>query len=287
MSENKNTPKSTDLINKKAIGKAFLKRLAYGKDTYASNSLGFNYDQKKSDYTAPQDSSQFDLWVTEVNFGYTLVGSNAASRFYNKFYPQYFRKNPVQIKGVCRDEAEYNYLAKFIREQQVNATLDHNNLLLLVVPAAGIKAIGVIPEFQAGISTQNLGIPVAPEFAFEFIVFRDLLDSIDADPSKSLLRISAFESNRNRQIIDDPSLPAIFSKDKGTVKPYNPPNKPNQPPSNNTNTINSAANGAKGNETTTVSSQTNSKPSIGAGSMWDANFGYNWTVKNGKVVPVK
>lgn len=287
MSENKNIPKTEELINQKALGKAFLKRVAYGKDTYASNSLGFNYDQKRSNYTAPQDSSQFDLWVTEVNFGYSLIGSNAASRFYNKFYPQYFRKNPIQIKGVCRDEAEYNYLAKFIREQQVNATIDHNNLLLLAIPAAGIKAIGIIPEFQAGISTQNLGIPTAPEFTFEFVVFRDLLDSIDADPSKSLLRISAFESNRNRQIVDDSTFPAIFSKDAGKIKPYNPPNRTRQNNVSSELNINSATNGAKGNETTVSSSQTNSKPSVSAGSMWDANFGYNWTVKNGKVVPVK
>ena len=251
MSEDKLEPTVDQLINRKAKGKAFLKRLSYGSGSYPSNSVGFNVSAADNrpnyrQFTSPQDTTQFDLWVTEVSYGYQLVGSDAASRFYNKFYPQYFRKNPIQVQGVCRDEIEYNALAKFIREQQVNATIDHNNLFLLEIPGAGIKAIGVIPNFQAGIDSQNQGIPVAPEFNFEFIVFRDLTDIVDSSFDYGNASFSSFQNNNGREIVDDPKLPAIYSKDKGSIKPFNPPKRPSTSPNNSTEGINNGTNGARG-----------------------------------------
>lgn len=251
MSENKPQPTKEQLINEKAIGKAFLKRISYGTGSYPTGSNGFNVSasDNKADYakfTSPQDTTQFDLWITEVLYGYQLIGSNAASRFYNKFYPQYFRKNPIQVKGVSRDETEYNALAKFIREQQVNATIDHNNLFLLEIPGAGIRAIGAIPSFQAGIDAQNQGIPVAPEFSFEFVVFRDLTDIVDSNFDYGNASFSSFQKNNGREIVDDPTLPAIYSKDKGSIKPFNPSKRPLASSTNPTEGINNGTNGARG-----------------------------------------
>ena len=254
MSEKKITPRQQQLINKNAgERKAFLKKISYGTDSYSqSGQLGFNQaaSDNKEEYrkfTLPQDTASFDLWVLEVNYGYGLVGQNAVSRFYNKFYPQYFKRNPFQIKGLCKDEAEYNALAKFIREQQVNATIDHNNLLLLEVPGAGIRSIGMVSAFQAGVSTQNQGIPVAPEFKFEFIVFRDLTDAYDSQYNKNT-HFSYFTNAPSIKINEGEKTPAIFTTDEGSIKPFTPSEKPTPPKRSPTEGINGGTNGAKGAE---------------------------------------
>ncbi len=254
MSEDKKVPTEKDLININA-GKrnAFLKKLAFDKYPSANGAFqgrAFNTSaqdiSKNSDpsYTLPQTTESFDLWVTEINYGYGLTGSNAASRFYNRFYPQYFRKNPIQVKGVCRDEVEYNDLAKFIREQQVNATIDHNNLFLLQIPGGGIRSIGVVSSFQSGISVQNQGIPIAPEFNFEFIVFRDLTDAFDSQYNGNT-KFSYFKNSSTIEI-DTGRSPAIFSTDAGSIKPFNPKKRPSAPLTDPTDGINGGTDGAKG-----------------------------------------
>jgi len=255
MSEKKITPKQQQLINKNAgERKAFLKKISYGTDSYSqSGQLGFNQaasDNKEEDrkFTLPQDTASFDLWVLEVNYGYGLVGQNAVSRFYNKFYPQYFKRNPFQIKGLCKDEAEYNALAKFIREQQVNATIDHNNLFLLEIPGAGVRSLGVVMSFQAGVSVQNQGIPVAPEFVFEFVIFRDLTDPHDINFNRNakFSEFIKYPTNKTATIKDGQKIPAIFSTDAGAIKPFNPARQPFTSNNDPISGINDGTKGAKG-----------------------------------------
>jgi len=253
MSERKEIPKTNELINRSAgERKAFLKRLSYGnysdvgRGVVAFNStasdVAKNNDPK---FTMPQNTESFDLWVTEVGYGYGLTGASAASRFYNKFYSQYFRKDPIQVKGVCRDESEYNALAKFIRETQVNATIDHNNLFLLQIPGAGIRCIGLVSAFQAGISVKNQGIPVAPEFNFEFIVFRDLTDAYDAQYSTNA-EFSSFTNTPTVTIDEGKKIPAVFSTDAGSIKPFNPKARPTASTTDPTEGLNGGTNGARG-----------------------------------------
>ena len=253
MSENKNIPRLKELINQNAREeKAFLKRLSYGNykdvgpDVIAFNSTASDIKNHNDPrFTMPQNTESFDLWVTEVTYGYGLTGATASSRFYNKFYSQYFRKDPLQVKGVCKDELEYNELAKFIRETQVNATIDHNNLFLLRVPGAGIRSIGMVSAFQAGISVKNQGVPVAPEFNFEFIVFRDLTDAYDAQYSTNA-QFSSFTNVPGVTIDEGKKIPAVFSTDDGSIKPFNPKRRPSASTTDPTEGINDGTNGARG-----------------------------------------
>jgi hypothetical protein len=207
----KPTPDPANLINKKTGSqKAFLKKLNYISKEYDGRKR-FNGPSDNS-YIIPQKIETFDLWVTETNHGYATRGVSMASRYYKKYYPQYFEKMPIQVKGICSDEVEYNYLSRFIRQQQVDSVTDHNNLMLLEVPASGIRCIGLIPSFKGGIETQNSGIPIAPEYNFEFIVLRDLNDTNDTAFNDELMEFSkAINQPKQQRINDDFSLPAMFS----------------------------------------------------------------------------
>jgi hypothetical protein len=84
--------------------------------------------------------------------------------------------------------------------------------MLLEVPASGIRCIGLIPSFKGGIETQNSGIPIAPEYNFEFIVLRDLNDTNDTAFNDELMEFSkAINQPKQQRINDDFSLPAMFS----------------------------------------------------------------------------
>lgn len=255
----KQRPNTQDLINKNAGTKnATLRTLAIGSSYGIVNSKDLNsFNSSPQNYLSlsPQQIANFDLWVTEVNYGYGVDGVTAASHFYNKFYAQYFRKDPIRINGICRHEAEYNALATFIRKQQVNASVDENNLLELEIPGAGIRAIGVIPNFVGGIVSDNTGIPVAPDFQFEFIVFRDLNDPADSNASfaPGEYQISTFLKDPAIQINDSAVSYAIYSPsvNNGPVKPFNLEAKKYQKVkwwanSNPNEDVNGGTNGARG-----------------------------------------
>lgn len=250
-------PETKHLINKKAVDKegrpqkATLKTLAYGSrfGSVSGETLKtINYsNQDLSPYTISQTISTFDLWVTEVNFGYGITGRTAASQYYNKFYSQYYRKNPIQVKGICKNEIEYNELATFIRKQQVNVTADSNNMLQLEVPGGGINAIGIIPNFNGGVDSKKQGIPIAPDFVFDFIVVRDLTDKKDSSQIKDEYQISYFTNNNPLTSINDvPTRYAIYSKNSdGGFKPFNLKNYVS-PKTSGTQDPNSAINGGAG-----------------------------------------
>lgn len=257
--ENLQAQTTGDLINQNAGEKnATLRTLAFGSsygivNAKASNS--FNASPQHYLSLSPQIIANFDIWVTEVNYGYGIDGTIAASHFYNKFYPQYFRKDPIRVNGICRHEAEYNALATFIRKQQVNASVDENNLLELEIPGAGIRVIGVIPNFVGGIVSDNTGIPIAPDFQFEFIVFRDLNDPTDSNAQfgPGEYQISTFLKDPAIQINDSGVSYAIYSPsvNGGPVQPFNLEAKKYKKVqwwarSNPNEDINNGTNGARG-----------------------------------------
>lgn len=219
-----------------------------GRKGFNSNTDSYYY--KRESY--PMINKQFDIWVTAVNYGYGVIGQEATSQFYNKFYPQRFSRTPISVEGICRHEMEYNELSRFVRENQVNATIDHNNLMLLDIPFAGIRCIGLIPEIDAGVAVENNGIPLAPTFVFNFLVLRDLKDENDNKFSQgAVAKFSHFE--KSNKIIDDvdDSVPLIFSspalKLNGNVnsagrRQTNPRPRTNRANSN----ISSGTNGARG-----------------------------------------
>lgn len=237
----KTTPDPANLINKKSgTKKAFLKKLNFVSKEYDGRKR-FNGPSDNS-YIIPQKTETFDLWVTETNTGYSTRGVSMASRYYKKYYPQYFQKMPIKVSGICSDEVEYNYLSRFIRQQQVDSVTDHNNLMLLEVPAAGIRCIGLIPEFKGGIETQNSGIPIAPPYEFEFIILRDLNDDYDSQFDTTMEFSKLLNQPEKQRINDEFSLPAMFSVNLkgGDIKPNTGAKK--TPTSSNKNGVKNGVN---------------------------------------------
>ena len=255
---------TNDMILKRhGAKKSFLKTLNGQKTQNLNVSASREYDGRKGfnsntgDYyyqkqSYPMTNKQFDIWVTTVNYGYGIVGQEATSQFYNKFYPQRFSRTPISVEGICRHEMEYNELSRFVRENQVNATVDHNNLMLLDIPFAGIRCIGLIPEIDAGVAVENNGIPLAPTFVFNFLVLRDLKDQNDKNFSEgAVAKFSEFQpGGRIIEDIDD-SVPIIFSRNRikldGNVNSAGSGQTNPSPTTGNANSnISSGTNGAMG-----------------------------------------
>lgn len=238
----KPAPKDTELIikgpNNYLVGKkSFLRKLNYAsQDIYGHNRINGPTDLG---YINAQRGEKFDLWVTEANTGYGMKGVNATSRYFKKFYSQSYEQKNIVVNGVCVDEAEYNHLASFIREQQVDATTDHNNLLYLEIPPAGIKAVGLINSFNGGVTTENTGVMIAPTFTFEFFVVKNLNDRFDNNFLNDYVFSTTLKVNQQNNLIVNTanySVARMFSIDpyNQTIKPTINPSKPTPPKKNNT-----------------------------------------------------
>lgn len=142
-------------------------------------------------------SSRFDLWVTEVNYGFSVSGPTAISQYYRRHYTQSINLTPISVKGVCSDENEYDDLASFIREGQVAATAEPKNTFRLFIPGAKVDYIGVVDVFRGGFITNNTGVPVAPKFEFNFIIFKDLKDNTQNFGRNSISTVIKGQSNQN------------------------------------------------------------------------------------------
>ena len=142
-------------------------------------------------------SSRFDLWVTEVNYGFSVSGPTAISQYYRRHYTQSINLTPISVKGVCSDENEYDDLASFIREGQVAATAEPKNTFRLFIPGAKVDCIGVVDVFRGGFITNNTGVPVAPKFEFNFIIFKDLKDKIQNFGRNSISTVIKGQSNQS------------------------------------------------------------------------------------------
>lgn len=145
---------------------------------------------------ADNDSDRFDLWINEVTYGYGTKGIWATSKYYKRYYPQAFDQTPISVKGICRDELEYEELASFIREQQIAMSWRAENLFKLYIPPAGIDMLGTINTFRGGIQAKNKGIPVAPEFEFDFLVIYDLNKNQGKNVSLSSRKVAFFDSDQ-------------------------------------------------------------------------------------------
>lgn len=247
----KPAPKDTELIikgpNNYLVGKkSFLRKLNYSsKDIYGHNRVNGPTDLG---YINAQRGEKFDLWVTEANTGYGMKGVNATSRYFKKFYPQSYEQKNIVVNGVCVDEAEYNHLASFIREQQVDVTTDHNNLLYLEIPPAGVKAVGVISSFVGGVTTENTGVMVAPTFTFEFFIIKNLNDQFDNNLLNNYGFSKTLKVNQQNKLIlntGDYSVSRMFSIEGNnqTITQTVPSTKPK--PSKNKGAKGGVKNGAK------------------------------------------
>ena len=134
-------------------------------------------------------SSRFDLWVTEVNYGFSVSGPTAVSQYYRRHYTQAINLTPISVQGICYDENEYDDLASFIREGQVAATTEPKNTFRLFIPGAKVDCIGVVDVFRGGFITNNTGVPVAPKFTFNFIIFKDLKDNTQNFGAQSVTNV--------------------------------------------------------------------------------------------------
>jgi hypothetical protein len=140
-------------------------------------------------------SSRFDLWVTEVNYGFNVSGPAAVSKYYRRHYTKTINLTPISVQGVCYDENEYDDLASFIREGQVAATTEPKNTFRLFVPAAKVDCLGVIGGFKGGFTSNNRGVPIAPQFTFDFVIFKDLKDNTQNFAQSATNVINSFEGS--------------------------------------------------------------------------------------------
>lgn len=184
----KTPPKNEDLIQKGNTIHAFLAKVNIPLSEIENN--------KENSYTISQSNqgyfnneplnikknkstvSRFDLWITEANYGYSIIGPTAVSKYYTRSYSHSFRLTPANVKGVCRDENEYDDLGDFIREGQIAISQNPENLFRLYIPGAKIDYLGVIETFKGGFDAKNKGVPLAPKFEFDFTIFKDLNDNV-------------------------------------------------------------------------------------------------------------
>jgi hypothetical protein len=141
-------------------------------------SVGFFNQEGLNSRRNNATNSRFDLWITEAKYGYSAIGPSAVSKYYSRTYTHSFKLTPASIQGVCRDENEYDDLGDFIREGQIAASQNHENVFRLYIPGAKIDYIGMIEDFQGGFNANNRGIPLAPKFNFDFTIFKDLNDNV-------------------------------------------------------------------------------------------------------------
>lgn len=184
----KNAPTNDDLIQKGNTTHAFIAKTV----TPFNNSRGisnqeFNELAGKGFYDAsdiisgtgnPSMYSRFDLWITEVSYGFAAANQTAVSKYYTRSYSRSLKLTPISVQGICYNENEYDDLADFIREGQVAISQEPKNTFRLYIPAAKIDCIGVIETFQGGFNPNNQGVPTAPRFQFDFIIFKDLNDNV-------------------------------------------------------------------------------------------------------------
>jgi hypothetical protein len=190
----KKAPQDSDLIFKGVKVHAYLAKVVVPFNTVRSKKQQDLFNSQLNDGTSPflqktwqnedlntnPSSAQygrFDLWITEVNYGFSVGGPRAASKFYSRNYTQSFQLTPVSVTGMCYNENEYDDLGDFIREGQVALAQEPKNVFRLNIPEAKVDVIGAVGLFNAGFKSGNQGVPIAPQFRFDFIIFKDLKDS--------------------------------------------------------------------------------------------------------------
>lgn len=126
-------------------------------------------------------TSSIELYVLEVDYGYEVDGSEAFSKYYQRFYPISSVIRTATIKCVARNEYEYEDFAWWVRKAQTDMSKGLVGTMGIYVPAAGINASGFIPTFPfklgaaAGESVNP--VPIAIEFQFEFLITQDNTDT--------------------------------------------------------------------------------------------------------------
>lgn len=202
----KTPPKNSDLIQKGNTIHAFLAKVQIPLDKVEQTvaGKGFYNEEKLNKSTNVAKNSRFDLWITEANYGYSAIGPTAVSKYYTRTYTHSFKLTPASIQGICRDENEYDDLADFIREGQIAISQNPENVFRLYVPGAKIDYIGVVESFQGGFIGNNRGVPVAPQFKFDFTIFKDLNDNVQQTGVTAKTVISNFDTDAywNQKIKD-------------------------------------------------------------------------------------
>lgn len=190
----KSKPQDSDLIFKGVKVHAYLAKIIVPFNTVRSKKQQDKFNAQLNDGTSqflqttwkneditsnPSNAKygRFDLWINEVNYGFSVGGPRAASKFYSRNYTQSFQLTPVSVTGICYNENEYDDLGDFIREGQIALAQEPKNVFRLNIPEAKIDVIGAVGLFNAGFKSNNQGVPVAPQFKFDFIIFKDLKDA--------------------------------------------------------------------------------------------------------------
>lgn len=151
----------------KASGRA---RLARSKTAIVNGKLDLNR-------TTPQvdGASYFDLYITEVNYGYSVQGEWHTAKYYTRFYPKSFSYENIRVKGIAIDERDYDDLLNWIRQVQVDIARGATAYMYLQIPATNLQIWGFIPTMPGKVGVDS-PIPVGIEYNFDFVVIRDISD---------------------------------------------------------------------------------------------------------------
>lgn len=116
------------------------------------------------------------LWIEDFAVDLSIAGSTAQSRYYREFYPRSFNQPQFVVQGRTTNDYEYNRLAQFVRQSQVNALGDGKVPLIFQMPPRAFRG-GVKPrrgwQMQGYIGTIAAGAQhhnPAPPYQFNFIL---------------------------------------------------------------------------------------------------------------------
>ena len=123
-----------------------------------------------------------NLYIISASYGYEIQGSEAFSKFYQRYYPISSVIRKATIQGIARNEYEYEDLAYWIRTAQYELAKGSLDFMGLYIPATGINAYGFIPKFVVSLGdTEGRNpnpVPVAIPYEFDFIITEDATDPI-------------------------------------------------------------------------------------------------------------
>lgn len=167
--DGRNKARLDDQRNKieKAPGRA---RLGRSKSSVTNGKINL-------DMTTPQidAASYFDLYITEVSYGYSVGGDWHTSKYYSRFYPKSFTYENIRVKGIAIDERDYDDLIEWVRQVQVDIARGATAYMYLQIPSTNLQIWGFIPTMPGKVGVDS-PIPVGIEYSFEFVVIRDISD---------------------------------------------------------------------------------------------------------------
>jgi hypothetical protein len=131
-----------------------------------------------------QAGLSMELYIISASYAYEIQGSEAFSKFYQRYYPISSVIRKATIQGIARNEYEYEDLAYWIRTAQYELAKGSLDFMGLYIPATGINAYGFIPKFSISLGDTTGAnpnpIPAGIPYEFDFVITEDTTDQASA-----------------------------------------------------------------------------------------------------------